>query len=246
MTYQAFAHVYDQLMEHAPYDAWVQFTESILEKHERQAKTVLELGCGTGEVALRLARIGYHVTGVDYSTDMLSCAMEKSLEEQLPVQWIQQDITELVGFNEIDVCISYCDVMNYITNKADMKSVCYRVYESLSKQGLFIFDMHDIAYAKKDLMGHTFAEVTDELSYIWECEQAEAEEMDHYITLFQQEGSHYVRFDEVHQQKLYDRFWMKKLLTEIGFTKIEFYVDFNAEKVISEEKGERIFVMAQK
>jgi len=42
-----------------------------LEYAEKQQGDVLELGCGTGRVALRLAEKGFHVTGLDLSQQML-------------------------------------------------------------------------------------------------------------------------------------------------------------------------------
>lgn len=42
------------------------------------ARHVLELGCGTGEDAVRLARLGIRVTAVDASNEMITVAREKS------------------------------------------------------------------------------------------------------------------------------------------------------------------------
>jgi len=247
MSYEGFAHVYDQLMAHAPYDQWISFTESILEASGKNVQKVLDLGCGTGEVALRLAEKGYDVTGVDYSTDMLSIAMAKAMDQSQSVSWINQDITSLTGFTNVDLCISYCDVMNYITSKNELEQVCRHVYDSLAADGLFLFDVHHVEYAQQKLMGHTFAEVTDELTYIWECESGdEAGEMFHYLTFFQQQANHYLRFDEVHHQITYDHTVYQAILNDCGFTKIEFYVDFIPEKQNPLNKGERIFILAQK
>jgi len=246
MTYEGFAYIYDHLMEHAPYESWIEFTETMISKNKKQAKTVLDLGCGTGEVSLRLAHSGYEVTGVDYSSDMLSCALDKMYTQRTSVTWIKQDITELAGFHDIDVCLSYCDVMNYIQNETAIEAIFSRVYDSLTEGGLFMFDVHDMDYANKYLIGHTFAEVTEDISYIWDCEVGQVNEMLHYMTFFQREGHHYIRFDEMHRQKLYERHRLEDLLYKIGFTKIEFYLDFNAEKVISSEQGERVFIVAKK
>lgn len=247
MAYTGFAHVYDELMKHAPYDKWVSFTEAILRQSNKKVSTILDLGCGTGEIALRLAEQGYQITGVDNATEMLSHAMSKSTEKQLSISWINQDITKLNGFSNIDLCISYCDVLNYITDKSDVERVCRHVYDSLSSDGLFIFDIHNLHYAEQQLMGHTFADVTDELSYIWECEAGdEAGEMFHYLTFFQQHKDHYVRFDEVHHQHTYDIDEYKVILDRCGFTKVDCYADFNAENQDSIHDGERLFIIAQK
>lgn len=45
-------------------------------------KTVAELGCGTGSLTIPLAEAGYHMTGIDLSSDMLAVARQKM--EELP------------------------------------------------------------------------------------------------------------------------------------------------------------------
>src|SRR5699024_6230437 len=124
-------------------------------------------------------------------------------------------------------CISYCDVMNYITNKSDIENVCHRVYDSLKADGLFIFDIHHIKYANEQLIDYTFAEESDNLVYIWEGEQGdERGEMYNYLTFFQRQHNHYIRFNEVHQQKTYEMEEYELILKKCGFTKINFHADF--------------------
>lgn len=247
MSYKEFAQVYDALMTHAPYDKWVSFTEEIIEKYNENLSYVLDLGCGTGEITLRLAKKGYSVSGVDISADMLTQASMKANQEQLNISWVHQDIKQLDGFINVDLCISYCDVINYVTNQEDVKNVFQNVYDSLTKNGLFIFDVHDYQYAYDKLINHTFAEVTDELSYIWECESGlELGEMHHYLTFFAQNKDLYTRFDEVHHQRVYPTNEYEYLLEQCGFTNIEVYQDFNISNHKTSNQAERIFIVAQK
>ncbi|MFJ9350788.1 class I SAM-dependent methyltransferase [Streptomyces sp. NPDC101237] len=51
---------------------------------------VLDAGCGTGRVMIRLAELGYDCTGVDLDASMLAVARQQAPE--LP--WIQADLTE--------------------------------------------------------------------------------------------------------------------------------------------------------
>ncbi|SEG07970.1 Methyltransferase domain-containing protein [Actinacidiphila yanglinensis] len=51
---------------------------------------VLDAGCGTGRVTIRLAALGYDCVGVDLDTSMLAVAREQAPE--LP--WIQADLAE--------------------------------------------------------------------------------------------------------------------------------------------------------
>src|SRR5690625_4574658 len=148
MAYGQFAYVYDELMKHAPYDRWTTFTTNVLKKYGVSPNTIVDLGCGTGELAIRLALKGYEMIGVDQSNDMLTAASSKAYDENLHIQWIKQDIRELSGFESTDVFISFCDVLNYVTELKDLQTIFEHVYESLTDGGLFVFDFHSIYYAK--------------------------------------------------------------------------------------------------
>ena len=73
MIYDLIAPIYDKVNGDVDYAAWADFIEKIIEKEYKCGKPelVLDLGCGTGRMTLELARRGYDMTGVDYSTEML-------------------------------------------------------------------------------------------------------------------------------------------------------------------------------
>src|SRR5690625_1478732 len=106
MAYDHLAEIYDQLMGHVPYDKWVEFTEKIIQKENKTVKSIVDLGCGTGEITIRLAEKGFQLTGVDLSAHMLSHAQQKSTNIK-PIRWINQDIRQLNGFKHVDLFTSY-------------------------------------------------------------------------------------------------------------------------------------------
>ncbi|OMB97227.1 methyltransferase type 12 [Mycobacterium sp. NS-7484] len=53
----------------------------------------LDLGCGTGDTAVYLARNGWHVTGVDYVDKPLKKARDKA--GTLPIRFAKADVTQL-------------------------------------------------------------------------------------------------------------------------------------------------------
>lgn len=84
------------------YDAeTAQFTEDLpayLELVERFGGPVLDVGCGTGRVAVYLARHGYRVVGIDISEAMLAHARERGEREGIPsslLTWLKADVTSL-------------------------------------------------------------------------------------------------------------------------------------------------------
>ena len=69
-SYAEFASVYDELMTEIPYDTYVELID--LAANGIAGKKILDIGCGTGLLSVKLAKHGRRVTGVDISSDMLA------------------------------------------------------------------------------------------------------------------------------------------------------------------------------
>ena len=80
--YTDLAPFYDVLNDGADYQAYYNFISDSYNRLRSDAddsqKRVTDLGCGTGEISIRLAQDGWNVTGVDLSQEMLSIADNKS------------------------------------------------------------------------------------------------------------------------------------------------------------------------
>jgi len=74
-----------------------------------RAKTILDVGCGTGRHALELARRGYKVAGVDLSDSLLAQARETAQTENLDVTFITCDARALDLKTPFDVVLSICE-----------------------------------------------------------------------------------------------------------------------------------------
>jgi len=252
MTYRQLAKLYDFLMKDAPYDQWTSFTEQFInQKKPANQISILDLGCGTGQVTWRLAEKGYQVTGVDLSEDMLTEASALANEKNLHVQWLQQDITELEGLYDYDVIVSYCDVINYITDPDKLMQGFQRIYDSLDQSGVFLFDVHSMNHVKNEMVDQLFSEVYDDLSYIWFCYPGEFEgEMTHELTFFIKDSDQYQRFDEFHHQRTYPISTYLTMLKEVGFKEIKVFADFQFDEEIiepfDESEGDRFFFACRK
>ncbi|HHW44329.1 methyltransferase domain-containing protein [Desulfofundulus thermobenzoicus] len=88
------------------YDAWYQTAagrfvdrvekEAVLAYLEpRPGMSVLDIGCGTGNYSLELARRGLKVTGLDISPGMLAKAAARAQVEGLPVEFVLGDAGQL-------------------------------------------------------------------------------------------------------------------------------------------------------
>lgn len=84
--------------------------ESIL--RESGGHSVLDAGCGTGRVAIELAKRGYTVTGVDADADMLAAARAKARE----LTWIEADLADLTasGVGRVNLVLLAGNVMIFL------------------------------------------------------------------------------------------------------------------------------------
>jgi 2-polyprenyl-3-methyl-5-hydroxy-6-metoxy-1,4-benzoquinol methylase len=61
----------------------------------KPGQRVLDVGCGTGVVAITAARAGAKVTGADLTPELLALARENSMIGQLDIDWHEADVEQL-------------------------------------------------------------------------------------------------------------------------------------------------------
>ncbi|MBY0123861.1 class I SAM-dependent methyltransferase [Bacillus sp. S/N-304-OC-R1] len=247
MSYEKFAYLYDELMRDVPYDRWVELVLDKARKYEVNSRQLLDIGCGTGELAIKFSEEGLNVTGVDLSEDMLTVAQAKAEEKGLNPSFYQQNMAELQGLGAFDIIGIFCDSINYLQSKEDVVATFKGVNEHLSDQGLFIFDVHSIYKMSDIFKDQTFAVNDEEISYIWHCFEGEHPlSIEHDLSFFvlDRETNMYHRYDELHFQRTYPIEIYKNWLLETGFDVLEVIGDFEANP--PEADSERIFFICRK
>lgn len=135
-----YADSYDYLYQDKDYEKECDFLEEIFSKYSRKTKSILDLGCGTGGHAIKLAERGYDVLGVDRSEQMIGKAKKKTKESGLMLRFLKSDIKDLSIDERFDSVISMFAVISYQTKNADLERFCRIAKNHLKKDGLFIFD----------------------------------------------------------------------------------------------------------
>src|SRR6478609_5890219 len=74
-----YSRYYDLLYRDKDFKGEAQYVHSLIERQRPGARSVLDLGCGTGRHASLLAERGYDVTGVDRSPAMLAEARAREV-----------------------------------------------------------------------------------------------------------------------------------------------------------------------
>ena len=141
-----YAQQYDFLYQDKDYDAEVAMLETLFERYGMAGTTVLDLGCGTGQHSIRLARRGYELTGVDRSPEMLRIARvkaEQSLDETSPQpHFVEGDVTtcRLPGA-KFDAVLMMFAVLGYQVTNAAVRAALETVRAHLKPGGLFVCDV---------------------------------------------------------------------------------------------------------
>ena len=102
---------------------------------------ILDLCCGPGRHAIELARRGYRVTGVDRTKFLLDQAKERAAKSGQPVEWVQQDMRELVRPNAFGLVVNLWTSFRYFENEADDLRVLSNIFESLWPGGVLVMDL---------------------------------------------------------------------------------------------------------
>jgi SAM-dependent methyltransferase len=253
MSYESFAYTYDRLMEGMPYEDWLRFAKEAWREYGITPRTIVDLGCGTGNLAIPLRVEGYSVTGIDLSEDMLAVAQQKaerqpSLTKGGSLTWVQQDIREWELIEQVDTVISFCDCMNYLLEEADIVQAFQQTYQGLKQGGLFLFDVHTPKQLQNYAQTQPFFLNDEDIAYIWTSEYDEDRmEIEHALTLFIQEEadpSKFRRVDEQHIQRAYPLKWLEQQLLEAGFTEVRQAADFRWQ--LPKASTERAFFAARK
>jgi len=137
-----YANAYDSLYRDKDYDGECKLIDQLLRRYAaKPVSRILDLGCGTGGHALRLAATGYEVVGVDRSTDMLRIAKQKSGEAGTTLRYHQADLRMLDLGERFDAVLMMFAVLGYQLDNGDVSNALRAARKHLHPGGLLAFDV---------------------------------------------------------------------------------------------------------
>lgn len=219
--YDQFAAVYQR----GPYIRFSQgLAESVLPDYLTdlgiEPKDILDVACGEGSFAIVMSKLGYNVTGVDQSQQMIDLAKKRAREENEAVNFHTEDMRELPYEDDFDLVTCLFDSLNYMLTIQDLQEAFQSAYKVLRAGGVYIFDMNTIYGLAVDWMreetyiqneADDFMEIHRQ-SFDYENQVATME-----ITVFNQRDELWERFDETHRERGYPIADIQFLLNEAGF-----------------------------
>lgn len=101
---------------------------------------ILELCCGTGRLTLPIAKDGYDIIGVDYTSSMLDKAKIKTSESGLKINFIEADIRTLNLKEKYDLIFIPFNSINHLYKNDDLFRAFNVAKNHLKESGLFLLD----------------------------------------------------------------------------------------------------------
>ena len=169
MSYKEFSYYYDYFNYNADYDVLAEKIHSWASSCRLDGKIACDLGCGTGELAIRLNEKGWDVIAVDCSEEMLDVFMDKREELGLyNILILNQDITQLDMYGTVDLFTCTFDTVNHLNGMQDVQKLFDKVSLFMHPEGVFIFDMNS-EYKHINVLGNELFEFKeDEAECIWQ------------------------------------------------------------------------------
>ena len=239
--YGDFAEAYDALTVVVPYDEIADYYSRII-REMTDGTRVLDIGCGTGNLTVRLAEKGFEVTGMDASPDMLMYAAQKSAD----IMWISRNMDAEDFGVRADAVISTLDSINHLSDKAAAERCFRAAAQCLESGGAFVFDVNTVFKHREVLAENTFVYDVDGVYCVWNNTFDPGDNgVDIDLDLFfEREDGSYERGGESFREIAFTEDELREMLKRSGFEAVNVweYLAFSAPT----ERSEKLLVAARR
>lgn len=142
---EVFARVYNE--------RWASFAQSVAplirEYYEAQAggtpdRTLLDIACGTGQLAAHFLAAGYRVVGLDIAQAMLDHARANNADAVAEgrAAFVEGDAADFTLDERFGLAVSTFDALNHLPDEAALAGAFHSAYRALRPGGLLVFDLN--------------------------------------------------------------------------------------------------------
>lgn len=232
-TYSVLADIYDIVMSDVDYETWADYLDEIILMHQPTARSILELACGTGTIALSLEELDcYKITATDGSPDMIRIARKKAAKANSEIDFKTMNFLNLSFEESFDVIYMVFDSLNYLHTKDEIIRLHEEVKNLLTPGGIFVYDFTTPRNSRKAIrfLDNESKNINAEYRYYRESSFNAKERIHtnrfHIEKLDETTGDIIQKFEEQHQQKIYTLEEIKSIIKETDFEIIQAYDGF--------------------
>ncbi|MDX8365354.1 class I SAM-dependent methyltransferase [Cytobacillus sp. IB215665] len=216
----------------------------------KQHGMIIDLACGTGRATIPLAKKGYKLIGVDIYKSMLEQARNKANNQNLHIEWVEQDCTQL-NLSEVGSMVYMVGngFQHFLTNEAQ-NHLLTSVNRHLEHDGIFIFDtrfpsVEELLQPSTEEYWRTYTRNDGKIVDVSTISTYDAlNQLQHYTTIRKVKNEQGIKIDETSTQITLRYVFpkeMERLLSDSGFEILHIFKDWN-EAPITNDSYSMIFV----
>ncbi|MFP3985442.1 MAG: class I SAM-dependent DNA methyltransferase [Candidatus Bathyarchaeia archaeon] len=166
MIYGKYGEYYNLIYDVKNYDGECESLSYYFKKFSKgKVKSILDVGCGTGNHGILFAEKGYSVVGIDLSEVMINQA-KKKVRRSLPVEFFVQDMRDFDLKKKFEAVFCLFGTFGYCVRDGDVVATLRSVRNHLKPHGLLIFDFWPVhTYISKESR-QSVREIEKEGTYI--------------------------------------------------------------------------------
>ena len=142
MVFKEYAQYYDLLYQDKDYKSEAKYVVSLIKKFHPKAQKILEFGSGTGVHGRIFSDLGFTVSGIEKSHEMIEFGNQNadSFHEKGQFTCISGDCTETFINDDFDTVVSLFHVLNYQITDDKVIAMLRNAHRQITQGGIFIFD----------------------------------------------------------------------------------------------------------
>ena len=195
-----------------------------------QVKKLLDVGCGTGDLAIALSDIGFHVIGIDYDSAMLGRAERKRRGHVVFMRIDMRHISSAFSQSSFDAVLCFGNTLVHLSNFLEVDAFCKQVKTVLNEKGKFLLQILNYDYIlDRDIKKLPLIE-DGSIKFERTYEYDDAKNMIAFKTklIVKETGREIENEISLYPMRKSE---LTVALINAGFTEISFYADFNKSKL---------------
>lgn len=239
-AYDAFAWFYDRYWATAVKADFLQAIVRLLLPHVDAGAHLLDICCGTGQLAASLGERGFRVTGIDNSPEMLRRARRNAPA----ARFLRADARDFRLGGQADGAVALFDSFNHLLSAADLFGALSCAFAALAPGARFVFDLNTETGYQNHLRDH-FTMTRDDGVLALRGEYDSNEWLALYDgTIFRLRSGEWRRADFRILERCHDTEQVRGLVLAAGFSGVRIY-DAARDLKLRDHTG-RVFFVARK
>lgn len=217
---------------------------SFTKAHIPEGGSILDIGCGTGELVMALAKDGYRSSGVDLSAEMIEKARGEAKAQGLAGDFQVGDMRKLHQLYQepLNGVLCFGNTIVHLTNMQEIREFFAQVFELLHPGGRLLFQIvnYDRILAKRITELPVIKNDEKQLTFYRHYDYDSTANLIHFNTRLVVNGE-----EKTHSVPLYPLTSgeIKMMLGAEGFQKPEFFGDFAQHPFDPDNSGALVVVV---